>query len=637
MTGRRSLVAAVLVLAVATAGACSGKDQAAPRSTTTTVKNADRTGGAGVVPEPVPDTTVPAGAVELSGLKFTDVTAAAGLDRDRSTRDLLGEDGMTGGVSVVDVDADGRPDLFLNRTGDVNSLYRNNGDGTFTDIAAASGLQGPNPQFGSGPAEFFDANGDGAADAYLSAVGAESDRLYLNDGKGHFTDATRAAGVFQPPPTRLRNGDQVHGVTSGDVDGDGDLDLVVVQWDTAVTEAAANAGAQREASSGDGRLDRFGDVCGATAAVRKKGIDRVPLNVPNRSRLWLNDGKGRFTDGTASWKVPFDQVLAFTPVLADVDGDGRQDLAVTGDACTSRLLHNDGDRFTDVTATAGVGTDENGMGSVVRDVDGDGRPDWFVTAISYPTVGKVCPVVSSITGCSGNRLFHNNGDGTFSDHTDRLGLRHGWWGWGAAVEDFTNTGQVSVAQANGFAEQSARQPATSGNWVREYFRWFLRDPMRFWVRDSRSKNLKFVDVAAQVGLTDTRVTTGMAPVDYDGDGDLDLVVVRSEGAPSLYRNDSPARHWLTVRLSDPGAKGNRSAVGAVVTVVPGGKGTARTVAQVQTGGSYESQKLPEVHAGLGDATTATVTVRWPGQPGTAAPQVVKDVAADQVVTVERTR
>jgi hypothetical protein len=633
VSARAALVAGFVAVAIAVAG-CSAGEQAT-RTTTTTVKNADRTGGAGVVPEPVPDTTVPAGAVELSGLKFTDVTVAAGLDRDRSTRDLFGEDGMTGGVSVVDVDVDGRPDLFLNRTGDVNSLYRNNGDGTFTDIAATSGLQGPNPQFGSGPAEFFDANGDGAVDVYLAAVGAESDRLYLNDGKGRFTDRTQASGVFQPPPTRLRNGDQVHGVTSGDVDGDGDLDLVVVQWDTAVTEAAANAGAQREASSGDGRLDRFGDVCGATAEVRRKGIDRVPLNVPNRSRLWINDGTGRFTDGTATWRVPFDQILAFTPVLADVDGDGRQDLAVTGDACTSRLLRNDGDRFTDITESAGVGTDENGMGSVVRDVDGDGRPDWFVTGISYPTVGKVCPVVSSITGCSGNRLFRNNGDGTFSDRTDRLGLRHGWWGWGAAVEDFTNTGQVSVAQANGFAEQSARQPATSGNWVREYFRWFLREPMRFWVRDSRSTRLTFVDVAGQVGLADTKVTTGMAPVDYDGDGDLDLVAVRSEGAPALYRNDSPARRWLTVQLSDPGTPGNRSAVGAVVTVDPDRGSARRTVAQVQTGGSYESQKLPEVHAGLGSATTATVTVRWPGPADKGEPQVVKGVTADQVLTVER--
>ena len=196
----------------------------------------------GEVPPPVDAPTVELSAEELGGLRFTDVTAQAGLDRDRSTRELLGEDGMTGPVSVVDVDGDGRSDLFLPRTGDVNSLYRNDGDGTFTDVAGEAGLLGPNPQFGTGPAVFFDADGDGDQDAYLAAVGAESDRLYRNDGTGRFADVTVESGVFQPPPTRLRNGDQVHGLDVGDVDLDGDLDLVVVQWDTAVPENAANAG-----------------------------------------------------------------------------------------------------------------------------------------------------------------------------------------------------------------------------------------------------------------------------------------------------------------------------------------------------------------------------------------------------------
>ncbi len=616
-------VAAVVLTAVVAASCASEGEPAATSAPTTSIDLVT-----GEVPPPVDPPPVELSPEELGGLRFTDVTAQAGLDRDRSTRELLGEDGMTGPVSVVDVDGDGRSDLFLPRTGDVNSLYRNDGDGTFTDVAGEAGLLGPNPQFGTGPTVFFDVDADGDQDAYLAAVGAESDRLYRNDGSGRFTDVTLESGMFQAPPTRLRNGDQVHGLDVGDVDGDGDLDLVVVQWDTAVPENAANAGAQRQAASGDQRLDRFGDICAGTAEIRSRGIPRVPGEVPNRSRLWINDGDGTFTDGTAAWGVDFTQILGFTPVFADVNADRRLDLAITGDACTSQLYLNvDGRRFENVTSSAGVGTDENGMGSVVTDVTGDGAPDWLITSISFPTEARVCPVLSTINGCSGNRLYVNDGEGRFTDETDRWGLRDSGWGWGAAVQDFANDGSPDVVITNGFGEVDARRPQ-GRSFTRDYFTYFLDDPTRFWIRvDDR-----FVEASAAVGLDHRGIGTGLAPFDLEGDGDLDLVIVDSEGPPVLYRNDTPSRRWLQVRLDDPGTPGNRTGLGAVVTVTPR-PGDRPVVAQVLTGGSYESQKEPVVHVGLGDVDRVdTVEVQWPGEED---PQVLRDVAADQVLTVRR--
>lgn len=613
-------VLTVLVLAMA---CTTGEDSTATSAPTTSIDLV--TGEVPPAVEPLPEQLSPE---QLGGLRFSDVTAGAGLDRDRSSRELLGEDGMTGPISVVDIDGDGLSDLFLPRTGDVNSLYRNNGNGTFTDVAARAGLLGPNPQFGTGPSVFFDADADGDLDVYLAAVGADSDRLYRNDGTGRFTDVTVESGVFQPPPTRLRNGDQVHGLDIADVDGDGDLDLVVVQWDTAVPENAANAGAQRQAASGDQRLDRFGDICAGTAEIRSRGIPRVPGEVPNRSRLWINDGDGTFTDGTAAWGLDFTQILGFTPVFADVNSDRRPDLTITGDACTSQLYVNvDGERFENVTATAGVGTDENGMGSVVTDVTGDGAPDWLITSISYPTEAKVCPVLSTVNGCSGNRLYVNDGRGRFTDETDRWGLRNSGWGWGAAVEDFGNDGSRDVVITNGFGEVDARRPQ-GRSFTRDYFTYFLDDPTRLWIRDGD----RYVEASAAAGLEHRGIGVGLAPIDFDNDGDLDVVIVESEGAPVLFRNDTPPRSWLRLRLDDPSTPGNRAALGAVVVVTPR-SGDASVVSEVSTGGSYESQKEPVVHVGLGDlAQVAEVQVRWPGAD---EPQILRNVAVDRVLTVVR--
>ena len=628
MRGLRIGRAALLVLCVF-ASACSAGNNADGSSTTsTTTKVRTESADVGLAPKPIPDPTAKVPEKDINGITFSDVTIAAGLDRDHSTRDQIGEDGMSAAVSVVDIDEDGWPDIFLSRVGDLNSMYRNNRDGTFTDIAQEAGLGGQNPEFGTGPAVFFDANGDGHVDVYMAAIGAESDRLYINDGAGHFVDRTEQAGIFQPPPSQLRNGDQVHGLTVGDVNADGNLDLVAVQWDTAVPESAAVAGAQRESSSGDERFDRAGNICKSTQKFRSQGFSRVPNSSPNRSRLWLSNGDGTFRDGTAEWGVRFDQILAFTPVLNDVDGDGRPDLAITGDACTSRLYRNvDGKRFEDITEVAGVGTDENGMGSTFRDIDGDGDPDWLISSISYPTETGDCPIVSSITGCSGNRLYLNDGNGKFTDATDKFGLRHGWWGWGSAIEDFGNDGKLEVAMANGFSAAESLRPE-NGDWTQDYFNVFRKDPMRFWV----STKDGYKDAAFQVGLEDFGVGLGLVPVDFNRDGNLDLIMAKSEDPPRLFQNNTPARGWLDVRLDDPSTAGNRWGIGARVEVTIKA-GEKPVVAEISTGGSYESQRLPELHVGLGNRkSVAKIDVYWPGE---TKAQQLSNVKGNQAITIKR--
>jgi hypothetical protein len=262
-----------------------------------------------------------------------------------------------------------------------------------------------------------------------------------------------------------------------------------------------------------------------------------------------------------------------------------------------------------------VGTDENGMGSVVTDIDGDGSPDWFVTGIG-PVGEDAAPLELGGFGYSGNRAYLNDGDGTFTDATDRLGLRAGGWGWGAAIADFGNDGQADVVMTNGYS-------------IGEDDRSFaVDDPLRFWVPDDGA----YVEASAVVGLDGTGQGRALVPFDMDRDGDLDLLVADFGAEPLLLRNDTERRHWITVVLEDPSTPGNPEGIGAEVVVHPsdGGEPVTRWV---QGGGSYESQVPPEVHVGLGEVDAVErIEVTWPGATG---PQVLEDVPADRVAVVRR--
>lgn len=548
------------------------------------------------------------------GTQFVDVTAAAGLDEPHSQTELTGESAMTAGAAVADIDGDSDLDLYLTRVGLPDRLMRNEGDGTFADVTDAAGLAADRSgNEGSSAALFADLDTDGLPDLVVTGAGSGGLTLFRNQGDGTFVDRTEATGLDllpAPPDGRLSH---LHGLTSADYDRDGDLDLLVTHWDETIPAALADPAANEIQPDEDGGL-----VCPRARWLAERGFPRAEGAPGNRGLLLRNDGAGRFDDVTAAVGLPFDEVLGFTGSFVDMDGDGWEDLALTGDFCTSRLFRNvGGTRFEDITRQAGVGTDENGMGSVITDLDGDGRPDWFVTSIG-PVGDDPAPLqLGGGFGSSGNRAYLNRGDGTFRDATDELGLRNGGWGWGAAVEDFTNEGRRSVVMTNGYSigPDDAAPSAT--------------DPLVFWQRaDSEGP---FRDVAADLGLTDRALGRGLVPFDMDRDGDLDLLVANFGAPPVLYRNDTPPRRWLTVTLDDLTAPANRLGIGARIVVTP--EGGEPTTGWIIGGGSYESQVPTEVHVGLGDAERARVEVHWPGG---GEPQVLDDVAADQVLTVQRT-
>ena len=613
---RRILVcAAVAGLLVA----CSGTKQADPSqsseaaSSTTRQFQTTRTAPPSEPEMPaLDDGAETVTAEQLNGITFTNVTKAAGLNVVHSQRSLFGIDSMSAGAAVADVDGDGWDDLYVTRIGAKNSLYHNTGKGTFVEVTDQANLGGQNPEQGSSAAAFADIDGDGDQDLYVASAGRAPNALYINDGTGHFADETTKRGLELPPVDRMQFFAQMHGVTFGDVNNDGHLDLLTLHWDTSSLGDDSTAANSAQVGSDQDRLNKKGYPCKRIVDVQAAGFQRAANADPNRSRLFLNDGSGNFTDATQSMGLDLVNTVAFTGVFADVDGDGFQDLFVTGDACTSKLFKNiKGTKFEDVSQSAGIGKDENGMGSVVRDINGDGKLDWFVTSISYPTADQSCPAKGGFTGCTGNHLYLGNGDFTFRDATQEYGVSHGWWGWGAAIEDFGNDGRLGVMMTNGLQGEPTQTPQDGVDPNKHYFGRFVTDPNRFWIPVPGSSS-QLVNAATSAGVADTHQGKALIPFDYDHDGDLDVFIATTNAEPILYRNDTPPHDpWMAIRLDDPTTPGNRRGEGAVITTTTA---SGRAVVQPMTsGGSYESQKPLELHVSAAPSDPIDhIDVRWPG-------------------------
>lgn len=560
-------------------------------------------------------------SAELDGLHFTNVTGAAGLASPQSDQTMSQNNSMTGGVAACDFFGNGLIDFYVTRVGLPNELFRNNGNGTFTDVAKAAGVQGTDWQQGYAGATCGDLNGDGRPDLYVTSAGDTGNILYMNNGNSTFTNDTAAAGLTLPPVTGS-NPSLMYGSAFGDYNHDGRLDIITVQWYASSLASGGLYGGSRSAMSGG--------ACALAKARQSSGGAHIDLS---RSRLYQNDGNGRsgiprFTDMTKSMGLDFSQTLGFTPTFVDLTGNGWDDLVISGDGCTSQIYMNeDGKRFVNVTQKSGADTAENGMGSVFADFTGNGLPDWFETSIFYP--GK-CPTAGTPVGCSGNRLYLNNGNGTFRDGTDQYGVRDGGWGWGAAAEDFNNSGRLSIAQVDGMLWSPDEVIASRANPKYRYYRSFVNGTPRLWLNDGTTP---FPQVAQNVGLTTKGLEKAVVPVDYLNDGKLGLFITNTSQGPVLYRNDTTNDNgWVDIRLHDPLTE-NTFGVGASVRVRTTAKGPVQE-AELLDGGSYESSNPLELHFGFGPhvSKVSEIEVFWPGQ---AHPQVLRHVAVDRVLVITR--
>jgi hypothetical protein len=501
--------------------------------------------------------------------QMVDVTARSGI-RFRHHTGGSGQgyivEGVTGGVATFDYDGDGLIDIFFLNGGGLKgstanpppraALYRNNGDWNFTDVTDEAGVG--HPGFGLGVVA-ADYDNDGDIDLYLNNFGPNV--LYRNNGDRTFTDVTAHAGVG--------NGDKVGaGASFLDMDGDGDLDLYVANY---VDFTYANH---------------------VPIIVRGHAYKAGPQyynSVPDT--LYRNNDDGTFTDvseesGIAAVAGPGMATLCF-----DYDDDGDADVFVCNDGKANFLFQNDGrGKFKEVALVGGVAFDffgkaNSNMGVDCADYDNDGRLDLFTTDYQ-----SELPV-----------LYRNLGKGMFEDATSSARITNELYAhvhWGTGFVDFDLDGHRDLFIACGHFDRIEQVDDRTSLKVPNYL---LRN----------LGNGKFADVSKQAGtgLAVVESSRGAAFDDFDNDGDVDAIVLNSDAAPTLMRNDLERKnHWLELKLV--GTKSNKDAVGARVFVHVGPK---VHVSEVIAGRSYQGHCGVRQYFGLRDAAKIDeVRIRWPG-------------------------
>jgi hypothetical protein len=518
---------------------------------------------------------------------FQDVTHAAGIhfvhNNGAFGRAWLPE-AMGPGVAFLDYDNDGWQDILLINGSDwaghgqrrtTMALYRNNHNGTFTDVTQSAGLAVA--MYGMGVA-VGDYNNDGCDDIFVTAVGQS--HLFLNNCNGTFTDTTKQAGLWGPNEFST-------GAAWVDADRDGRLDLIVasyVQW-TPQTDIYCTL---------DGKNKSY---C-------------TPQSYHGTSlRLWHNNGDGTFTDATkkAGLYDPTSKSLGIT--ILDANQDGSPDIFIANDTEPNKLYINNGDgTFAEKAVMAGVGFSENGvaragMGADAADYDRSGYPSILVSNFSNQMLA----------------LYHNERNGLFVDAAPNSEIGHSsllTLGFGCYFFDYDNDGWPDIFVANGHLDPDIQKVQREVSYAER--------PLLF----RNLGNGKFENVTSQMGAAfdSPRVARGAAYGDVYNDGTLDILLSTNGGAAYLFRNESTENHSLRVKLT--GTKSNRDGIGAAVKVVAGASSEWK---MLRSGSSYLSSSELLLTFGLGKNVVAgEMEIRWPsGSVGH-----LKDIAGDQTITIK---
>lgn len=524
--------------------------------------------------------------------QLVDVTARSGIRfvHTSAPEKKYIVESMSGGVLLVDYDRDGWLDIYFTNAPTVemalkgqksrSMLYRNNHDGTFTDVTDSAGIGYPGSAMGGAVGDY---NNDGWPDIYVTCLGGNV--LYRNNGNGTFTDVTKTAGVA--------DGRWSAGAAFGDYDGDGFLDLLVANY-----------------------VDfKFSDLpgFGSSPTCKFRGIDVQcgPRGLRGAGdSLFRNNGDGTFTDVTKqAGTLDADGYYGLGVVWSDFNNSGRLDAYVANDSTPNFFYRNDLPKgFAEIglesgTGVSGDGSEQGSMGIAIGDYLHSGRFAIFVTNFADEY----------------NTLYRNNGNYDFTDVSLAANVAQSsrpYVGWGTGFFDLDNDGWLDLLVVNGHVYPQIDTLPSGARY---------RQPKLLHMNQG---NGTFCDASRQAGpaLLEPRASRGAAFGDLDNDGHVDIVVNDLDGPPMILHNEGgDSNHWVTLELGT--TNGNRLAIGARVKIVTG---DMVQIEEVRSGGSYLSQNDLRIHFGTGKFRNIDVVeIRWPS----GKTELIKGLITDKLYSI----